>query len=489
MKNVWKYITISFLLLLGLGCAGVLYIFFVPGSSLFHITYINNNIRKESEKFNAADIETIKINSRAYEVQIYETEEDTIYLHAHSNSFGFVLDKYNSFELKTELDYSTLTFTIIEPHGFATPNSSLIKLYVPTTENYNLHLSNFKAKTTIDTPNATFENIKYSTTKGNLNINNATLLGDLNLNLGKSDCKISSNVTTDENNVTLQLTSGSFKAKDVVLGDINITKNERGVITLGTCNDINSNHKSSGGQINAETIKHASITAGDTIISINEVTAAVSIDMKKSGRVQINKLSGISSILTNSGNIILGTTLSPVTLRSESGNITVSNAFMVITLTNLYGESTINFDKTAPSNRINASSRVLYASIKNGSLTATGVEHIGEIKTTTDQAPTGGIKITGNGRVNIFMNNINGKNSVNAGNGSLKVVVNKDSSYILSTQSSGGAVRVNLTQTSEYNGYTDKDLTTTNVNCSTSSNTLSATVAKGYLTILDTNFA
>ena len=42
MKNVWKYVTISFLLLLGLGCAGVLYIFFVPGADIFHITYILN---------------------------------------------------------------------------------------------------------------------------------------------------------------------------------------------------------------------------------------------------------------------------------------------------------------------------------------------------------------------------------------------------------------------------------------------------------------
>lgn len=484
MKNVWKYITISFLLLLGLGCAGVLYIFFVPGASVFHITYINNHIRKESSLYDALSISTIKLNTRAYNVEIVETEDEYIYLEAFSNSFGFVLDSHKNFELLSNLDNDVLSFTVIEPYGFATPNNSLIKLYLPTTESYDLAINNYKAKTTINTPNTTIDNLKYSTKKGDFNFANGTLLGDLNLNLGKSDFKISNNVTTNENDVSLKLTSGSFKGKNVVLGDITVEENQRGVISLGTCNNIISNHKSSGGQIYADLISHASITAGDTIVSLKEVTSSVSINMKKSGRVSIDILSGgLSSISTNSGDINLGTVISAINLRSESGNINVKNAFYTTTLIANYGDAKIHFDENAPSFKDNASARVLYAIIKNGRLTATGVEHIGEITNET------GIKIQGTGTVSLTFKNVYGANSVSGGNGIANIIVNKNSAYVLKTQSAGGSIRVNLTQISEYNGYTTKELRTTNINCSSSSNTLSATTSKGYLTILDTNFA
>lgn len=488
MKKIWKYIVISLLLTLGLFCVGILYIFFVPGATLFNITYINYNKHQESNKYLADYASNIVINSRAYETKVYYSEDETIYLKAYSNSFGFVHKANNRFEVKTKQDYSTLTFTVIEPHGFATNNNSYIELFLPETQTYNLTISNFKAKTTINSAKVKINNLTYSTTKGDFNFAKGELKGNLNLNLNKSDFKISKDVITNENDVNLKISTGSFSARNSNLGDVSISSNTRGKINLGECKDIRSNHKSSGGQISATKVQHVSITAGDTIVSLDEVTNAASIDMKNSGRVSIKKLSGVSSISTNSGNINLGTTLSPVTVKSESGNIKITDAYKTISLTSNYGDSTVSFSESAPSYTENTSSRVLYASIRNGSLTANGIEHIGEVNNSTESS-TGGVKIRGNGRVLLNMNNVYGVNSASGNNGNLKIVLNKASQYILNTQSSGGSVRVNLTQISEYNGYTNKELRTTCVNCSSSQNTLTATTGYGYLTVLDTNFA
>ncbi|MBR4999245.1 MAG: hypothetical protein IKY10_05125 [Clostridia bacterium] len=488
MKKIWKYITISLLLTLGLFCVGILYIFFVPGASLFNITYINMNSNKKSNEYLADTVSNIVLNSRAYEIKVYYSEEETIYLKAHANSFGFVHKANNVFDLKQKLDYSTLTFTITEPHGFATSNDSYIELFLPETQTYNLTISNYKAKTTIISPKVKINNLNYTTTKGEFNFSKGEINGNLNLKLNKGDFKISKDVITNENDLTLSITKGSFSARNSTLGDVSITYNERGKINLGACKDIRSNNKSSGGQITATKAQHVSITAGDTILSFNEVTHAVSIDLKKSGRVTIKKLSGVSSINTNSGNINLETTLSPLTAKSDSGNINISDAYSKISLTSNYGNSNVKFSESAPSYKDNSSSRVLYANIKNGTLTASGVEHVGEVNEATDSA-TGGIKIRGNGRVSLRMDAIYGVNSVAGNDGNLRIVFNKSSSYVLNTQSAGGSVRVNLTQISEYNGYTTKDLRTTYVNCTSSVNSLTATTDDGYLTILDTNFA
>ncbi|MBQ8615809.1 MAG: hypothetical protein IJ415_04510, partial [Clostridia bacterium] len=74
MKKVWKYLVITLLLLLGLCCVGVLYLFFMPGTSLFNITYINYNIKKETSKYSASHVSAIELNSRSYEIEIIESE-------------------------------------------------------------------------------------------------------------------------------------------------------------------------------------------------------------------------------------------------------------------------------------------------------------------------------------------------------------------------------------------------------------------------------
>ena len=93
MKSFGKYLTISLLLILGLGCVGVLYLFFIPNSSLFNITYINHHKKYNSKLYTPSEINHIVVNSRSYDVVVEATDNDQIKLEVDSRSFGFVLTK------------------------------------------------------------------------------------------------------------------------------------------------------------------------------------------------------------------------------------------------------------------------------------------------------------------------------------------------------------------------------------------------------------
>lgn len=492
MKKVWKYIIISLLLLLGLGCVGVLYLFFVPGSSLFNITYINNKIYKTVEQ-NPASVEQIILNSRAYDVKIVSTTEEKIEVKAYSNSFGFVTVSNNKFDITAELERSVLTVNVIEPYGFATDNASYVELKIPAQKDISITLNNLKAKTLIDDSNIYINNFKYKTKKGDIEIKKGSISGNMNFDLNRAKCTISKDVQTPDQETTkevnIKLTKGKFLASNSAFSDINILYNERGVITIGECYNIRENQKTAGGSISINKVAHANITAGDTIVKIGEIENSAIMDLKSSGSISIETLKGDSSLSTNSGNIYVGKSTSTISLYSESGNIYLPNAYLAVIVKVGYGEATIKFAEDAANTSENSSSRVLHAIVKNGKLTASGVHKIGTATNDTSEIIDGGVRITGNGRVNLKMDTVIGNNTIKANNGIATVVVNKSSVYTLNTSSQGGKIRVNLTQIPEYNGYTTKEERTTLVNGSSGSDSLTATTKYGYLTVLDTNFA
>lgn len=483
MKKVWKYIVITLLLLLGLCCVGILYLFFLPGSSLFNITYINKNDVFESHKYEQSSVSRIDLNSRAYEVNIVETEEDEISLKVYSNSFGFVLKKNSNVEISSKIQNNILTFNIIEPHGFATQGNSYIELKLPANLNIDLNLTNKKAKTTINSENLKINNLTYKTETGDFYMLKGSILGELNLNIAKGDFNIDKNVVTSNNDVNLKLTSGKFNASNAAFEDVRILQNKRGVISIKECVTLNEILASAGGRISIEKVAHINVSTSDTNISIGTVDHGAIIDLTKSGNIKIGTLNASSVITTYDGSINIGESNSVLTVSSNSGNIKISSAKLEISANTNYGDISIHFAEDAQSYLDNNQSRVLHARIKNGKLTATGVEHIGEADADN------GIKISGNGRAYITMKNVYGTNQVSGNNGEVKVVINKDSSYELTTSSKSGGVRVNLTQTTEYNGYTTKEIRTTKVNCDSSTNNFTVSTNQGNLIVLDTNFA
>lgn len=486
MKKFGKYLVITLLLLIGLGAVGVLYLFFVPNSSLFNITYINMNKTLHSEKFNKDDVAEIVLNSRAYDVVLLHSNDNNIHADLHCNSFGFVLTKNKTPNITATLKDSVLTINVKEPYGFATHNNSYINLYVPIDKTFDLTLTNLKSDVLCDSSKLVFNNLTYSTTSGDFDFLQGSVLGKMDLTLGKGVFTMTEKVVTNSNNLTLNVTTGKFYAEKTVFGDIEIKSNTRGIINVKECVRIVENVPSAGGQINIEKAKNVFIVTSDSNINIGEVPDGADITLSGAGNVNITTLKAFSTILTNSGSINIQNAESELIVKSDSGNITVNSAKTIVKTSTNYGDIVIHFSQDAAAYDESSRARSLYAVLKNGKLTATGVEHVGSSAISDEQ----GIVITGNGRVNLTMRDVKGANSIQGANGSVNLVVGDEvvgnqAQYILTTSSTAGNVRVNLSQTEHFEGYTTRATTVTSVNCSSSSNSLTVSTLNGDLQVLD----
>ena len=473
MKKVWKYIIISLLLLLGLCCIGILYLFFIPNSTLFHITYVNHNKKYHSAYYQADEVSHISLNSRKYNVNVLSSEEDTIYVELYCNSFGFVLTKNENPEISSFLRDQVLTFNIKETYGFAIHNESYVNLYLPKSKTFNLELTNEKAETKIKSSDVHINNLSYKTNKGDFKFVAGTIDGTLLLNLNKSHFEISPNVQTNSNNVELKLTTGRFKSNNI-LGNVEIKENKRGVISINECYNLRAITATSGGQIYINKTSFVNVVSSDTIINIDTVEHVADITLTKSGSITINNLQDNSFLATTDGKIVVNNAASSLVLSSTHGNILVKSAKDKVNVSTQYGTAEIYFSE-------DATNRTLYAKIHDGKLIANGVESVGSADIDSSQ----GINITGNGRINLTMKNVLGTNKINGKNGNIFIIVESTAEYILKTSSSTGNVRVNLCQISNSKGYTTKSEVETKVNCSSSSNNLTVRTENGDLTLLD----
>ena len=221
MKNFGKYFTLTILLLLGVGCIGVLYLFFVPGSTLFNIKYISYNEKTETS-FNIKDIHTLNVNSRSYEVKINSTENEDVVVVVYSNSFGFVTTKNSITNISSSIKDGILALNITEPHGFALPNSSYVEIRIPEGTNLNLGLTNKGADTSFISNKININNFAYTTTNGYLTLNNVNINGNLDLDINKATFKIDETVNTSNSNLKLKVSTGKFYANNSTFKNINI---------------------------------------------------------------------------------------------------------------------------------------------------------------------------------------------------------------------------------------------------------------------------
>lgn len=481
MKKFGKYFTLTLLFLLGLCCIGVLYLFFVPGSTLFTITYLSYNDNYISKSYDASSINKLIVNSYDYNLNIKQTEDDEIYAKVYSNSFGFALKKHSKTSITTSKEGAVLTINIAEPHGATLKNSSYIDIFIPEDVVIDLSLNNNKAKTTISNKDLTIKTLNYTTKNGDFHFKAGKITGNLNLTLNKSIFKIYEGVTTNNNATTLNLTSGKFDASHASLGDVKITNNTRGIILIKNCQTLRE-EVNAGGRIEIAKASHLNIMSTDTNIYVGEVTDSAIVHLLKSGNLTIDTLSGSSDISSVAGNITINNVKSNLLAKSTDGNITINNAIYAIDVETEYGSIFVNYSASAPANSANAEARKLIAKLNNGKLSAYGVEKAQ-------------ITVTNNGRVYLEMNNVSSNSYVKGKNGSVYVKVKADAVYKLTTNPeipTNGYVRVNLTQTPEYNGYTNKDFRETYVNCTKSTynnnNSLTVSTTTGDLTIVDSNF-
>ncbi len=493
MKKVWKYIFLVILLLIGLCAIGLLFLFFVPSSSIFGITYISYNETYYSTKYSPTDISSlseISVNSRSYTVKVVKASSNYLSLRVYCNSIGYVLEKNSEVSISSTYDSGSLTFDITEPYGLTSTGSSYVELLVPESISVKLNLTNKSADTTIDTTNITISDLYYSTESGDLDIKNCTITGTLDLDLYAGDCDIYKDVTLNEttaNSVNLALSSGSFdsSANATTLGTVTVSANTRGVIKINACTNFNENVSTAGGRVEITTLDTGDIKTSDSNIYITTVSNGLTIVLTGSGKVNITNANCGCSITTNTGDISITNATYSLVLETGDGNIVVSNAIRRVTATTSDGNISVYFQdyldaeqQTTYSYSTDNYYRAFVASTSRGKIVATGVDNAS-------------VNISDKGTLSLYMHDVLGSSSVVGNSGAVKVVVADTAVFNLTTKTSSGSASILVSQSNEITSkecslVVDKDST---LSGGTTSNALSITTASGALTVRDESFA
>lgn len=484
MRTFWKYFLIIILLLIGLCAVGVLYLFFVPNSSLFGITYISYREDIYSKGYSTESISKVELNSRNYQVNVVPSSTDEISLKVYSNSLGFVLVKNSEVVINESVEGNTLIFNVTEPYGLATANSSYIELRVPAVDNLDITLTNRNATTYLNSSDLVINNLTYRTSNGDFNFESGVIRGSFDIELGNANFTIGPNVVTNNNNVTIAMTTGQFSAQESTLGDFTINQNNRGVFLIKQCNNFVININEGGGRVEIETVSRLNITSSDTNIYVENITDGATINLTKSGRVEISNIYGYSDIATNDGSIYIKNSTSPLILQSSDGHITVDSTIQRINASTEYGDINITFNEQAPSFSEDANARTATVRTNNGKVTLRGVENID-------------VNLSENGRAEIYMNNVYGENILSGNTGSIYLVVreNPANKYTLVTQSGSGYVSVNLMQHAT-GGYQTNERTETLVHFTSGDsaddlvwdeNVITVSTTSGDLIVRDSN--
>jgi len=488
-KRILNFVLVTILLLLGLFCVGLLYLFFVPNSTLFGVTFISRNNKALSETYHYDDVQLVKLSANRFDIEICESPNNDIYVQTLDKSLGYTTVKNKNMIIKSELVNNVVTYTITEPTGALFKSSSYVKLFVPNQKIIDVKIVNNKSETIIEDSNVVVGNLSYTTKSGDIVFEKGKVKNKISLNLNKADCEFEREFQLEDANLDIKSTSGKVEAKRLNFNNVNILENKNAVIQINQCNSISQSNPSTGGKIEINKLNTASITAGDTNIIINEVAVGVNIDLKKSGYVKINSFldnsnSETSSIITNSGDITISNCKSSIIVNTKDGNINISNAYRYCKATSTSGNITISYAEDAQSFDADGISRSAYIVTTTGKINLTGVEYL----------PILEIKQDGSATVNFT--NVLGENEIIANEGNIGVVIDMNAKFNFKSTSNAGDVKVNFTQTEKTGGWTDKripkdenkDFISIN-NYNDTKNSLSITSTSGNIYVVDTNLA
>lgn len=471
MKKFWKYTLITILLLIGLFCVAILYLFFVPNSNLFGIMYISLNENVYSPAYSVTENNLITITSRSYPVRFVTSANEFLSIRVYANSLGFVLEDNSKAEIKDEITSNGLNIEISEPHGACVYNNSFIEIRIPEGSNIDISLKNQNASTTFNVADLSINDLSYSTTNGDFSMLSGTINGELNLNLNRATFTLSADVVTNENTVTLNLTSGSFVARDSVLDNVYIDNNDRGVIILGDCNYLHSRNDLAGGRIEATRVGMIELNSSDTDVYIDNLEGG-SIELTKSGEISIDTVSGDPYLTTSSGSIYIKNLVSNANLSTTSnGSITVDLAHADITAETTYGDIDITFISGDGDSTVN----FIDATTSNGRIDLYNVDRTL-------------IRIADRGRAYVYFNDVNGTSVIDGENGEVYMQFNSNNNLTLTTSSTSGNVNVYYEGIPYGEPYTGRTANTFTINAG-GNNSIDVSTNSGNLRVRDNTFA
>ena len=349
LKGLLIYIGIVLAIIAGLGVIIFAVMYFVPSFRIGGVGVVHARGMDNAEAIDFADYSgysdiEINLSSKKVSLIVVPSEENvsTIDYVFTKNFFGLAFDITEYKVIKNaEIKDGTLKISIIvtEPDGMISSSNSTMKVTLPYSKTYNLHLSSTSGNITIYRNNNTpaISNLTASTTTGMLNIrptNSKTELTDISLtslNLSTNSGKIDlTNIPTLNvvNTIKLEATNGTYSFKNVN-GSFYVTG--RGIkLDADTITTDNNGFKfiSENGFFNIKKL-NTPVSAENTIVTEN-------CDVK------IAEISGRTGIMTTYGSITIGLLNDYATLQSKHGNINITKSKGDIRAITEYGNITVN---------------------------------------------------------------------------------------------------------------------------------------------------
>jgi len=379
VNKIGLYLLVLFAISISLFIICIGYLFLIPKSELFGITYIKDTTKKtySSIDYDIDLIKTIEIKSDKYNINLISSNKiEDIRFEVYNDFNGFVKTKKS--ENKINLNYNPSNDSLVletkTVSGWVDNGSSKINLIIPEVlfdETHNIKLSaNKKCNINIEGfKDAKFGSVEVSLSRGDFYFDNISI-NNLYIKSNRGEIVAGKNVAGEIETLTLDLGRNKVnflkagKAEDIlkeensIYSDINFKINK---LILRAC-EKNTDLKFyrcgkilsdtgcvlSGGKITVAECDMFSIESKDFSIDaycVNDNTYINKFNAVGTGAVSVREVKNISDFKTKNGKIYVGKAEKEIVLESKSGTIQLDSARYGVTAISEMGNVNIKFDK------------------------------------------------------------------------------------------------------------------------------------------------
>ena len=439
MKKVFKtiFIYLGVILLACVAtiifCAG--FLFFYRDGNIFGIQYVNaNQTLYARENEDMSDLKTIEVNSDKFDVYIgVNTGVDELVGKMKCKAFGYAKTSKVKigFWLEYDEDTKTAKFTSSQPSGWLNMNDSYIEIAIPESlanKGCDLVVNGVKADIEIGNKyNYSVGELTINSKKGDVDLTNLNITKGINANIGSGYLYVDDKCSTgglvgsrinlgsgiiDYSKInTSKFTFGVIEIQSIKSGKIGIIKTDE----LITNRDIGG-----GGSIEVGDVNFVDFSSLDTDLSINNIMgrgdgSSSRINITGYGDVVVNSVRCDIVLNGHNGDVRLNSCTGVSSVITNQGDIKFTNAYKMVSAVSEYGNINIEFNSSAldyvvgSDNNVDKN-RAVIATTKNGHIYIKGLQ-------------SGTISATDNGRITLEYDRIVGNNVVTAKTGMVNIVV------------------------------------------------------------------
>jgi len=442
------------------------FLFFYREGNIFGIQYISKKeIIYASTSQDLSNLETIEVASSGFDVTVRVNPNVDKLMGAMRNKvFGYV--HKSKAQAKFELIYNESTKTAVfksaEPKGWLNKKDAYIEIAIPKSwadKGYNLTVKTNKGDIRIGGDhNLTVKSLAINAGKGEATVKNINITNALNLTTGRGTVYIDENCkTSGKINTKISVGSGTINLSKINvekfnIGVVEVVKNVKGKIGILKAEELITNGNiDGGGSIEVGEIESINFTSKDTNISIAKIVRdgeggdEAVIKITGQGKVRIKhaycdcssaeehfKHFNIS-VEGYNGDIQLGKVEGSLSVITNQGDIKITDAIGLVAIESQYGNANIKFNSDADDYDDINQNRAVVATTQNGHIIVDGLQY-------------GYIKAMGKGRISLKYDKVIGNNQIDAKSGVVNIAVPNPTS-----ESADNEYAFNLTVDSEVN--------------------------------------